>query len=121
MSEGRDLSNGQFVKGFRGGPGRQKGSRNKLAEQFYEDLYAEWNKRGAEVLEHMSGKDLARLVAFSMPKDFNINPDSISSLSAEDLGTFLFNLKQSIIAAGGDALQLAGTEVQLPGATESSD
>lgn len=39
---GRDKTTGQFVKGYKGGPGRKKGSRAKLATEFFDDFYNHW-------------------------------------------------------------------------------
>ena len=49
-NNGRDPKTGQFVKGYEGGPGRQRGSRAKLGEAFLADLHSEWERSGAEAL-----------------------------------------------------------------------
>jgi hypothetical protein len=75
MTEGRDPNTGQFVKGFRGGPGRQKGSRNKLGEAFIADVYESWQKHGRETLEQMRRDDPAayvRLVANILPDRLDV-------------------------------------------------
>jgi hypothetical protein len=51
--------------------GRPKGSRNKLGEQFIEDVYDTWKRRGREVLDWMCDNDpsaFARVVAGILPK-----------------------------------------------------
>jgi hypothetical protein len=76
MTEGRDPNTGQFVKGFRGGPGRQKGSRNKLGEAFVADVYESWQKHGAETLERMRRDDPAayvRVVANILPDKLDVD------------------------------------------------
>jgi len=44
-------SRGQFITGHNGGPGRPRGSRNKLSEQFFADLCADWQAHGAGAIE----------------------------------------------------------------------
>jgi hypothetical protein len=41
---------GQFLMGHKGGPGRPKGARNKLGEEFLADLQADWARHGTTVL-----------------------------------------------------------------------
>lgn len=48
--EGRDPTTGQFVKGYKGGPGRNEGSRNKLGEAFIDALYADFQEHGAQAI-----------------------------------------------------------------------
>ena len=43
-------SRGQYVMGHNGGPGRPRGSRNRLSEQFIADLQADWEQHGADVI-----------------------------------------------------------------------
>ena len=37
---------GRYLKGMPGGPGRPRGSRNKLTEDFFADLHAAWKEHG---------------------------------------------------------------------------
>jgi hypothetical protein len=42
---------GQFIIGYKGGPGRPKGSRNLLAEAMIDDLYDEdWKEHGIQAI-----------------------------------------------------------------------
>jgi hypothetical protein len=74
-SQGKELNGGrntkgQFVKGYRGGPGRQVGSRNKLTTEFLDDVYAKWQKCGKEVLDFVARDDpiaFLKIVAGLMP------------------------------------------------------
>jgi hypothetical protein len=55
--EGRDPRSGRFLTGNSGG-GRQRGSRNKLSEQFIADVYAQWQESGSDCLcEHSARRD----------------------------------------------------------------
>jgi hypothetical protein len=75
MTEGRDPETGRFVSGNNGGPGRQRGSRNKLGEAFLTDVYESWQKHGRETLEQMRRDDPAayvRLVANILPDKLDV-------------------------------------------------
>jgi hypothetical protein len=72
----RDQASGQFLKGYKGGPGRKLGSRNKLGEAFIEDLRDCWEEYGAQALRRCAVEDPAafcRIVAGLMPRDVNLN------------------------------------------------
>jgi hypothetical protein len=66
-----------FKPGQSGNPaGRQRGSRNRLADNFVADLAAAWNEHGeaalkACALEHP--EKFCRIVADLMPRDVNLN------------------------------------------------
>jgi hypothetical protein len=66
-----------FKPGQSGNPaGRQRGSRNRLADNFVADLAAAWNEHGeaalkACALEHP--EKFVRIVADLMPRDLNVN------------------------------------------------
>jgi hypothetical protein len=71
----RDERSGRFVTGNTGG-GRPKGARNKLGEQFVQDLALAWQEHGIEALDRVAKDDPAaflRVVAGLMPKDVNLN------------------------------------------------
>jgi hypothetical protein len=49
--DARRDKNGMFVIGGKPGPGRPKGSRNRLSEAFLCDLHQDWLAHGVEVLK----------------------------------------------------------------------
>jgi hypothetical protein len=72
----RDTKSGRFLPGNSGNGGRKPGSRNRLGEQFVEDLRQCWQERGAEALRRCAEEEPAqfvRVVASLLPKDVNIN------------------------------------------------
>ena len=70
-------------------PGRPKGSRNKLAEDFLSDVLEEWQAHGAAALSDMREKnpgDFVKMVAGLLPKDINLNlNDNLGELSDDEL------------------------------------
>lgn len=91
---------GRFLSGGKAGPGRPKGSRNKLSEDFVADLYTKWNEHGTDALDKMAKEDpsgFVKVVAGLMPKDVNLNVNPLEEKTTEELLAELGNL-QSLIA-----------------------
>jgi hypothetical protein len=91
MTEGRDPNTGRFLAGNNGG-GRQKGSRNKLAEDFISDLYASWQKNGAAAIERMLAErpaEYVKVVASILPKQLEIKENTFDGISDEQLDQLL--------------------------------
>lgn len=65
----------QFKVGGPGGPGRKKGSRNKLGEQFLKDVYQLWLERGNQALLDMlaeSPTKFCQMVSLTLPKHIDL-------------------------------------------------
>ena len=97
----RDARSGRFLTGCKPGPGRQSGSRNKLAENFIADLHATWEQHGAAALAKCAVDEPAqfvRVVASLMPKDINLNVGL-------DAATFVKTFREARAALGNAGSQ----------------
>ena len=97
---GRDPESGQFVMGYNGGPGRPKGSRNKLAEAFIADLHARWIKDGPQVLDAViknKPHEFMKVVASLLPRQFdetlNLNVSMLAEVT-DFVEAYRFALRQ---------------------------
>ena len=117
--DGRDAKTGRFVRGNNGG-GRKPGSRNKLTTEFLDDLYAKWQKHGADVLERVIRDDPAaflRTVAQLMPKEIDVNAGSDFD-GMEDVSEILQKVAEE---AGPEAALILAQAFGLESQSENSD
>ena len=85
--DGRDPTTGQFQKGWKGGPGRQLGSRHKLEATFIQAFADDFSKHGADAIERVRRDDpgrYLRIAAGLMPKDVNLHAPP-AHLSLEEI------------------------------------
>lgn len=83
----KDPETGRFVTGNIGG-GRPKGSRAKLGEAFLDDMYADWQENGIAVIEAVRTDKpdvYLKVVASILPKDVNLNVNTMDELTDEQL------------------------------------
>jgi hypothetical protein len=74
----RDAKSGQFVKGYKGGPGRGVGSRNRLTTEFLDDLRDTWLRKGKAALERCAEENpdqFCRIVANLLPREASLDID----------------------------------------------
>jgi hypothetical protein len=75
INNGRDPETGQFLVGHSGNGGRKPGSRNKLAGEFIDALYADFQKNGAEVISRVAKEQphhYLKVIAAILPKELEI-------------------------------------------------
>ncbi|MBX5143199.1 hypothetical protein HJB79_31315 [Rhizobium lentis] len=89
-----------WAPGQSGNPaGRPKGSRNKLGEQFIEDLYADWQANGVETLQRVREEkpdQYLKVVASILPKDLNVNINQMDDLTDDQLVQRIRSLDSAI-------------------------
>lgn len=90
----------------KGNPGRPKGSKNKLAENFWADLQSAWEKHGSSAVEHLATEEpskFVQVVASVMPKEITV--ERLDSLSHEQLDARIAELagKLGIALGAGEA------------------
>lgn len=107
---------GRFLPGNNGGPGRPKGSRNKLGEAFIQDFYADWEDHGADAIRTMREErphEYVKVAASLLPKEFKI--ETVSELSDDQLNARIRQLADIIeigvvdAADGGEAAEGSAT------------
>jgi len=90
---------GRFLTGNSGG-GRPKGARNKLGEQFLEDVYSDWVEHGADVLVEVREKSpgvYLRVVASLIPLHLAIEArDEFAEMSSTELRQHLAQLAKEL-------------------------
>lgn len=95
----KDTATGRFQPGNNGGPGRPKGSRNKLGETFLADMLADWEEHGPETIQmvRIERPDAyLKVVASILPKELNVNVNELEELSDEDLDRRLKSLAATL-------------------------
>jgi hypothetical protein len=87
---------GRFLPGNYGGPGRPRGSRNRLSEQFIADLQADWERHGQKVIERVRRDDpaaylrvVATLVRPVQPAE--VEKDPFRAMTREELRAFILS------------------------------
>ncbi|MDX0227171.1 DUF5681 domain-containing protein [Sinorhizobium meliloti] len=105
-----------FKPGQSGNPqGRPKGSRNKLGEQFINDLYEDWQQHGVVTLARVREEkpdQYLKVVASILPKDLNVNINSTDDLTDEQLIERIRSLDSAIrpfLDAQGASGSVGGT------------
>ena len=111
----------RFEKGH---SGRPKGSRNKLAQRVFDDLFAHWNEpagggmsKGQAALELLYREEpgaYLRLTASVLPKEF-VFENAVTELDDEELDRMIEALRDRAIAARQEqTLELKAQPKALP-------
>ena len=83
----------QFKIGGPGGPGRPKGSKNKLSEHFLHALAEDFKKNGVEAIERVckdSPGEYLRIIAGLIPKEFLLD------VTKEETETWVINAQPQL-------------------------
>jgi hypothetical protein len=94
----RDQRNGRFVTGNFGGPGRKPGSKNRLGEQYLQDLQIVWQEVGIDALRRCAAEDptgFCRIISGLLPKDVDINVSG-----SIDVGDFATRFRHAVELLG---------------------
>lgn len=86
------MADTKFKPGHPGGPGRPKGSRNRLNEDFLADLHEAWGQRGKQALAEASPDVLVKVVAGLLPKQVEVTRP-LESMTDEELAAAAEYLK----------------------------
>jgi hypothetical protein len=91
---------GHFLMGHNGGPGRPKGSRNKLAQDFIDKVYEDWQAHGAKAIIAMRKQSPAKycaLIAALIPQHFKVEHDHTLTMSADELRAKLLEIRAKLL------------------------
>jgi|18_taG_2_1085343.scaffolds.fasta_scaffold02822_3 hypothetical protein len=97
----QDQKTGRFQPGNNGGPGRPKGSRNKLGEAFLADFLSDWEEHGVTAIQTMRADrphEYVKVAASILPKELNVKVSEFDELTDDQL--------DKRITALADALRL---------------
>jgi hypothetical protein len=100
--------NNQFKPGHNIKSGRPKGSRNKLAQRVFDDIFRHWNEpAGGELCKGQAALELLyrerpgeylRLTASVLPKEF-VFENAVTELDDDELDTMIEMLRERALAA----------------------
>jgi hypothetical protein len=100
----QDKITGRFLMGGNGGPGRPRGSRNRLGEQFLEALADDFHMHGRQAIvasREAEPTAYLRIVAGLLPKELLVRKDPIDELSDQEIIDVLDALKE-LVPRGSD-------------------
>lgn len=98
--------------------GRPKGTRNKLGEEFLQDMLSDWEENGKAVIEAVRVEkpdQYLKVVASILPKELNVKVNELDDLTDEQLARQLRAIAAQLAAAGlgiGEGIGQAGAPEQ---------
>ena len=84
------------------GPGRPKGSRNRLGQKFLNDALAAWEEHGVSALKIMAIEDPPRfclMMASILPKEVDITSTAITELGDDELDRMIGEMRGRLTQA----------------------
>lgn len=94
----------RFKVGHPGGPGRAKGSRNALGEDFLKALHDDFKLNGEAAIQSMRADkpaEYVKVIASILPKELNVKIDPIEELTDDELINRLHALRAAYNAVAG--------------------
>src|SRR5262249_16795587 len=104
-TEQRRDQDGRFLLGNIGGPGGPKGRRNKLAQQYIDDFYDVWQRKGMAALERVAENDPGKFIkaaAALIPQHFKVEQEHALTLSVPELEAKLLQIKTELLDSDVD-------------------
>lgn len=99
-----------------GNPGKPKGAKHRLQEDFIKDVQAAWETKGAEALTMMIADkpgDFVKMVASLMPKEATLNINDNSEMTDDELAervrSLASQLSPFLLGGTGDATEGTGS------------
>lgn len=98
-----------------GNPGKPKGAKHRLQEDFIKDVQAAWEDKGAEAITMMIADkpgDFVKMVASLMPKEATLNINDNSEMTDDELAervrSLASQLSPFLLGGTGDATEGTG-------------
>lgn len=82
-----------------GNPGKPKGVKHKLQENFLKDVHAAWEEQGATAIQQMIADkpgDFVKMVASLMPKEATLNINDNSEMTDDELAERVRSLASTL-------------------------
>lgn len=108
---------GRFLSGNNLGPGRPKGSRNKLGEAFVTALHDDFQLHGVAAIEKVRDErpqDYLKVIASLLPKQVEIKETAFDGISEEELAALIVAARSALGVAesGGGGSDAEGEPQQ---------
>jgi hypothetical protein len=75
----KDETTGRFLPGNSGGPGKPKGARNKLGEEFIQALHEDFQSHGVAAIQAVRTErphEYVKVIASLLPKELKVTTES---------------------------------------------
>lgn len=102
-------------------PGRPKGARAKLGEEFLQDMLADWKEHGAKVIADVrldKPDQYLKVVASVLPKELNVKVSELDDLTDDQLARQLAAIATQLANAGINFGQGTGAQAETEQAGE---